>query len=144
MDKICAFFGHRELWRDIHAELEDAVKYALDNGCRTFWCGGYGAFDLCAAGTVHRLKTEVPNLQLVGVLAYLPQHRHPSELYDFTIYPEGLETIPQRFAISKRNQWMVQNCDWIIACVDHRYGGAYTAYRQALKEHKVLVNLGTL
>ena len=36
-----------------------------------------------------------------------------------TIYPEGLEYTPRRFAISKRTQWMVQQSDYVIAYVEH-------------------------
>lgn len=144
MEKVCAFFGHRDIYRELKPELENAVRHAIQHGCRIFWCGGYGAFDRCAAGTVHRLKREFPDIRLEWIMAYLTQSDSISGLYDRSLYPEGLETVPQRFAISKRNQWMVKNCDCIIACVDHCYGGAYTAYAQAEKMGKVLANLGIL
>lgn len=37
-----------------------------------------------------------------------------SDIYDAMIYLEGLENVPKRFAISRRNQWMAQNCDMSI------------------------------
>ena len=139
MDKICAFFGHHELWRDVNTELELAVRHAINEGCSIFWCGGYGTFDQCAAGTVKRLKTEFPDLHLELILAYLSQSKIIPDLYDRTMYPDGLESVPQRFAISKRNRWMVQNCDLVITCVDHGYGGAYAAFCQAARQQKKIL-----
>ena len=100
---------------------------AITNGATTFWVGGYGAFDSYAAGCVRRLKKEYPQISLDLILAYLPIGKHAlADAYDSTIYPEGLELVPQRFAISKRNRWIVDNCDMIIAYVRSTYGGAYT------------------
>lgn len=143
MGKVCTFFGHREVYRDISEELEATIIRAVDEGYSIFWCGGYGSFDLCSAGTVKRLKKRYPHIQLVLILAYLPKHPIPEE-YDSSIYPEGMETVPRRFAISKRNQWMVQHCDGTICYVNNSFGGAYQAYRQAVRQGKVLVNLGTV
>ena len=49
------------------------------------------------------------------------------------IYPE-LDNVPLRFAISKRNKWMVEQADIVIAYITHTYGGAYATYRHAKKE----------
>ncbi len=144
MEKICAFFGHREVWRDISAPLELAVRRAVAEGCTVFWCGGRGNFDTYAAQTVVRLKKEFPHIRLLLVLAYLSGKEKPLEMYDATIYPEGLEMVPPRFAIGRRNQWMAKHCDLAITFVDHPYGGAYAAYRVVKAGGKVLENLGEL
>ena len=146
MDKVCAFFGHREMWRDLSGSLEEAIRMAITkHGATVFWVGGYGNFDSCACGIVRMLKMEYPHISLHLILAYLPERKDPlAEYYDSTIYPEGLETVPRRFAISKRNQWIVNNCDMVIAFVDHNYGGAYTAYRSAKRKGKVITNIGYL
>ena len=143
MGKVCAFFGHRELCQDIHHPLESAIISALQQGYDVFWCGGHGAFDLCAAGTLYRLKKTYPHIQVVLVLAYLPKHP-PLHIYDHSIFPEGIEIGPPRFAISRRNQWIISNCDGAICYVNHSYGGAYTAYRKLLRANKLLTNLGAL
>ncbi len=62
------------------------------------------------------------------------------KLYDETIYPE-LEKVPYRFAISKRNEWMVDNSDLVIAFVSHSWGGAATTYRYAIRKKKQIINL---
>ena len=146
MSKVCAFFGHRDVWRDISDPLEQAIRSAItEHGISTFWVGGYGSFDSAAVGCVRRLKKEYPYIRLHLILAYLPTKKDPLEdMYDSTIYPEGLELVPKRFAISKRNQWIVKNCDMVIGYVDHRYGGAYDSYRMAEKAGRTILNLGCL
>ena len=143
MGKICTFFGHRELYQDISAQLEQAITFAIHQGYDIFWCGGYGAFDLNAAGTVQRLKRIYPHIQVVLILAYLPTHPI-ADIYDHSIYPEGIEIGPPRFAINRRNQWIIKNCDSAICYVNHTYGGAYTAYQTLKRQSKLLFNIGKL
>lgn len=64
MGKVCTFFGHRELYQDIGPQLTQAIISAIRQGYDIFWCGGYGAFDLCAAGTVYRLKKHIHTFKL--------------------------------------------------------------------------------
>ena len=143
MDKVCAFFGHHELYEDIAVQMEQAICTAIHQGYDTFWCGGYGAFDLFAAGTVYRLKKKHPHIRIVLIQAYLPKHPI-SEIYDHSIFPEGVEIGPPRFAINRRNQWIIENCDCAICYVNHSYGGAYSAYKKLLRKNKMLTNLGRL
>ena len=121
------FFGHRVVYEDITIELHEAIRKAIEEyGVTTFWCGGYGAFDEKAAGAVFRIKQRYPEIELLLIRAYLPKQRDQlPEIYDGSIYPEGLENVPKRFAISHRNQWMATNCDMVIAYIKHGYGGAF-------------------
>ena len=63
-----------------------------------------------------------------------------SRLYDSTIYPP-LENTPPKFAILKRNEWMINAADLIIAFVTHSYGGTYKSFEYAKKKKKNLINL---
>ncbi len=145
MGKVCAFFGHREIWRDISKPLQQAVRTAIAKGATVFWVGGYGAFDSYAAGCVRQLKKEYPQISLHLILAYLPTKKDPiADGYDSTIYPEGLELVPKQFAISRRNRWIVNHCDMVIGYIDHCYGGAYAACLLAKRMGKTLLNLGCL
>ena len=142
MSKVCAFFGHRDVWADISEPLEQAIRIAVAEGVTDFWVGGYGSFDSYAAGSVRRLKKDFPEISLHLILAYLPTEKDPlADNYDSSIYPEGLELVPQRFAISKRNQWIVNNCDMVIAYVRNTYGGAYTAVQSAKRKGRYIINI---
>ena len=63
-----------------------------------------------------------------------------SKLYDEIAYPP-LENIPPRLAIIKRNEWMIDKADIIIAYVEYSYGGAYKAFEYAGKKQKRIFNL---
>lgn len=143
MDKVCAFFGHREIWRDISTAVERAIRSAItEHGMTVFWVGGYGAFDFLASHCVRRLKKDYPQIKLHLILAYIPTRKALLEdAYDRIIYPAGLELVPKRFAISQRNRWIIHHCDMVIAYVRNTYGGAYSALQQAKKKGCVILNL---
>ena len=62
------------------------------------------------------------------------------ERYDFILFPD-IESKPKKFAISYRNRVMVEQADFVIAYVDHNWGGAYETYRYAKRKGKVIFNL---
>jgi len=146
MKRVCAFFGHRDLCCDISEQLESAIHTAISEcGISSFWCGNYGAFDLAAAHAVRRIKHHYPHIELLWVRAYMPAvHESVNTLYDGSVYPDNLETVPKCFAIAKRNEWIIANCDMIIAYVNSRYGGAYTACHHYMRTRKSIINLGSL
>ena len=59
-----------------------------------------------------------------------------------TIYPEGIESVPKRFAISWRNKWMLTESEYVVAYVKHSWGGAAKYYEMAEKKGKNVINLG--
>ena len=48
-----------------------------------------------------------------------------------TLYPDGLEGVPLRYAIVHRNRWMVEHSQHIIAYVTHGWGGAAATLKVA-------------
>ncbi len=144
MRKVCAFFGHREIPAGLETALYEQIRNVItEQGITSFWVGGYGQFDSLAAHTVHKLKQEFPEIELLLVLAYLPtEGQKIPAIYDGSVYPEGLELVPKRFAISKRNAWMAKNCDMAICYVKNSFGGAYEALKYA--SGKKVINLSAL
>jgi len=61
-------------------------------------------------------------------------------LCDMSIYPP-IENVPLRFAILKRNEWMMKNADLIIAYVKRNYGGAYKSLQVAKRKKKKIINI---
>lgn len=106
---------HRLRWLDL------ILPSLIEGGAATFYLGGYGAFDRLAAAAVKRQKATYPAIEAVLVLPYLDRNMDASD-YDRTTYPP-LEKVPPRFAIIKRNQWMVEEADVVISAVAHGWGG---------------------
>ena len=61
-------------------------------------------------------------------------------LYDDSTYPP-LEEVPRRYAISRRNEWMVDQADVVVAYVDHGWGGAAKTLEYAKRKNKRIINI---
>ena len=70
------------------------------------------------------------------MLAYLNRNVDVDR-YDGTTYPP-LEKVPPRYAIMKRNEWMVCESDVVISGVTHSWGGAAKTLEFAQKKGKVI------
>ena len=109
--------------------------------------GGYGSFDEICACACRELKRENAGIELIYITPYmsLPMQQKIKEmkaygLYDDSIYPP-IENTPKRFAISKRNAWMMASADLVIAYVNRNYGGAYQSIEVARRKGKKIINI---
>ena len=147
---IITFFGHRSLYvtDELRNEIFDTIQKIIRQGEPvSFYCGGYGDFDTLCARACLAIKKENPLCKTFFITPYITESQQRKikeimneKLYDGIIYPP-LEKIPPRIAIIKRNEWMIQEADFIVAYVKHTYGGAYKALQYAQKKKKVIVNL---
>ena len=133
------FCGHSKLYQteNISKWLDIILPALIEGAATTFYLGGYGDFDSLAAAAVRRQKTKYPNIEAVLVLAYLNREMDASR-YDGTTYPP-LETVPPRYAIVRRNEWMVRESDVVISGVTHGWGGAAKTLDYAKRRGKVIV-----
>ncbi|MBQ9081188.1 MAG: hypothetical protein IJY26_00950 [Clostridia bacterium] len=140
-----AFFGHRDRdYFEYHDKLLDIILDLVDNyDADKFLLGGYGRFDSFAAQTVYEVKKIRPHIKTTKVLAYYPVKAENFYLwkgYDDSVYPPIGEGLP-KFAIVRRNRWIVENSDFIVSGIRQKYGGAYTAVCYAKKLKKPVLNL---
>ena len=63
---------------------------------------------------------------------------NPYGEYDGSVYPD-LENTPPRFAIIKRNEWMIDKSDFLIAYVKNSFGGANKTLSYAKKRRKIKI-----
>ena len=133
------FCGHSTVYpmEPVEAWLRETVGALILRGADKFNLGGYGAFDQMAASVVWAQKTQHPYIASVLVLPYLDR-KVISEHYDYTTYPP-LENVPKRFAIFRRNRWMVDNSDVLVAYVTHEWGGAATTLKYAERKKKEII-----
>ena len=141
MEHTVCFIGHRDVYDEerIRRLLYDAVEQEIKNGAKLFYLGGCGGFDRIAAGMVWELKRKYPQITSVLVLAYLNKETDTA-LYDKTTYPP-IENVPPRFAISRRNRWMVDQADTVIAYVIRDWGGAARTLNYAVRKNKRILLL---
>lgn len=151
---IITFIGHSnlcltpQLKSHLRAVIESHLNGSRVNGSPvTFYCGGYGDFDTACATVIKELKMYYPQIESVYITPYIDSSRladaKQSGLYDRILYP-GLESVPYRYAILKRNEFMIDHADLIIAYVEHHHGGAYKAWQYAIKKQKAVMNLAEI
>ena len=145
---IVTFCGHAQYTENeddeqkILAFLEEKIK----DRPAELYLGGYGSFDSFARKCGRKFQQTHSNVKLVFVTPYLTveyqknQLAQKKDLYDAILYP-NLENVPQKFAISRRNKWMVEQADHIVAYIDHAWGGAYQAYKHAKHKQKSIFNI---
>ncbi len=147
---IISFAGHSFI--PSSGAVKEMVKTQIRNNVIsgepiTFYLGGYGDFDDICACACRELKIEYPSMELVYVTPYISISEQEKikkmqnyGLYDASIYPP-IENVPLRFAISKRNEWMMTNAELIIAYVNRNYGGAYKSLQVARRRKKRIINI---
>lgn len=138
----CCFIGHKNTEMKVFARLLLTICDLIDKkDVDTFYVGHNGSFDRMAYNILKSLKEEDnASIDFSVVLAYLPA---PDERphYDYTIYPEGLELVPKRFAISKRNQWMIDNSDYVVCHVTNTFTNAHKFRDYAKRKNKIIIDL---
>ena len=144
--KICTFFGHRDAPQEIVPTLHEVLKKLIEqHGVTEFYVGNQGNFDHMVKAEVVRLQEGYPNIRYTEVLAYLPKEKARQAEYENTLYPDGLELVPPKFAIDKRNRWMLDHADVVVTYVTATFGGAAKFKSLAEKKGKAIYELaGTL
>lgn len=145
INMICAFFGHKDTPESIKPTLELAIRQIIESYPDTkFYVGHNGSFDKMVLVVLKKLSEDFPSMSYAVILAYLPTEK--DEFYSGlpTIYPEGIECVPKRYAISRRNDWIVKQADMVVCYITHSYGGAAKFVEKAYKKGKNVCNLANL
>lgn len=143
---ICAFFGHKNTPESVRLSLEAAIRRIIEHyPDTTFYVGHNGNFDRMVLSILKKLLIEVPNLSYAVILAYFPTGKL-AECYNGlpTIYPEGIENTPLKYAISYRNDWIAKQADMIVCYITHSYGGAAQFVKKAENKGKIVYNVANL
>lgn len=139
----CSFFGHRYIDEAIAAPLKNALTNLIANNVDTFLVGHQGDFDRLVLRTLRQLKKEFPQIRYRVVLAYLPAAPAACCAYpeEETVFPEGLETVPPRYAISWRNRWMIRQSDVVVTYITHSQDSAAQFAKLAKRMNKQVINI---
>ena len=141
---VCTFFGHRDCPGTVRPGLRALVAELIETrGVDEFYVGRQGAFDTMVWSVLGELGEEYPHIRRAVVLERLPGRGEELGGLDFSqaIFPEGLETVPPRLAILRRNQWMLEQADYVVTYITRSWGGAAQFARQAVRQHKGVFNL---
>lgn len=140
-----AMFGHRDF--NCHRQLEERLIPVLRDLIRKkkfieIYMGRDGEFDTYAATLVKRVQKDYDDYHAIEFNLVLPYPKKDME--DFEKYYDRVD-IPisahPKLAITKRNEWMVEQADLVICYIERESGGAYKAVQYAKKLDKEIINL---
>ena len=144
----CTFFGHKNTDRRKVTEPLKATLIRLieDKGVDTFYVGNEGGFDGLVQSVLKELKEIYPHINCSVALAYVPKEKAEYENLDYsnTFVPDGVENGPMKYAIDRRNRWLIKNSDYVVTCVRSIVGGAAKYKEIAEKKGKTVININSL
>ena len=135
----CTFFGHRDAPKEIEPALRLTLIDLIENKNATvFYVGNHGNFDAMVRRQLEDLSKTYP-IKYYVVLAYMPSKN--DEPNEHTILPEGIETVPRRFAFNFRNKWMLDKADIVVTYVTSPSSGSGKFKDFAERYRKLMVNI---
>ena len=146
---IIAFIGNRQV-SDGQSVLKQLLSYfemfgQYDNDYPVFYCGGYGQFSQIVSDAIDLFRKRNPDIKSEKLFitpyitpSYLKTNNYMEEFYDGIIYPP-LENVPPKYAITRRNQWMIDRCDLLIAYMENPLGNTRKCVEYAVRKGKGVV-----
>lgn len=139
---VCTFFGHSDCYGLDMGSLRRAIEDLILQGVDSFYVGNQGQFDAAVHSCLKALQIKYSHIRFSIVLAYLPTETEEYRELPDTMYPE-IEGYP-KFAIERRNRWMIKQADYCLCYVNHSWGGAYKFACMAKRRGLPVINLGNV
>lgn len=156
--KTCCVTGHRDIPAEETAHVKELfaekLKKAVNDGFTIFLSGFADGVDQYFAETILELQNKNPDLKLIAVLPYrkrkdsLCQREHTNALLDACAEVIIIQEEYRPNVYSKRNRYMVEHADRVIAVYDGREKGGTVKtiryahqFRKELREIPVGLNL---
>lgn len=139
----CTFFGHRECPLSVKPKLQVLLVELIEkHDVGRFYVGQQGSFDVMVCAVLRELVEQYPHIRYYIVLERLPvQQGRAIQSPANTIFPEGLEAAPPRWAVSRRNEWMLKQSDYVVTYITHDWGGAARFAARAAQQRKKIINV---
>lgn len=159
----CCFTGYRpskmpfsldredEAFKRFENSLFEELLKLCDEGCTTFYSGMAMGFDIIAAEAVLLLKEAKPDcdIKMICVLPFKDQGQSFTRLWRDR-FNKVLEGCDKQIILSdeyfagcyqKRNEFMVDNCDFVLTWYDGKAGGTRNTLDYAAKKQRFIVNI---
>ncbi len=144
----CFFIGHREASEELYQILYECIEqHIVEYKVDEFVVGQYGGFDRLAKHALVQAKKHYPHIRLLLLLPYYREtgDTTPPVGFDGYLFPEGLESVPRRYAIVRANRYMIDNSNYLIAYVTHPASNAFNLVEYAkTKQNKNRINITNL
>ncbi len=146
MSKSCAFFGNDYKWSrsDIVDQVkEQALHLIEENNVDTFYVGSKGCFECDAYNAVLQIKQDNPSIQIIFVASSMKEVNDGERYFDSFIYPDKAAIGYKRWCIVHRNNWIIENTDFIIA-YNQLEGRAFEVCKKAKNKGVTVIELADM
>ena len=159
----CAFTGHHPRsfsfgynedspeFRNLISKIKNCIIQVCNSGCRTFYCGMAEGVDLWCGELIVEMRDRFePPLEICAVVPFLAQPQGMGRKNQER-YRKIMEHAKERYLVSrkftkscfhKRNCFLVDSCDAIIAVMDEKStisGTAHTVRYAKKKKKKIFL-----
>ncbi|MBQ7225658.1 MAG: hypothetical protein IJX02_03540 [Clostridia bacterium] len=136
----CVFFGHSIISNDIRASLKSKIIELFQNGVHTFYVGNNGQFDYLVQIVLEEASVLFSDLKYEIVLSRLDE-KAISGNQRATVFPEELACVLPKFAISKRNDWLIKKADIVVCYITNKLTNSYKWVEKAQKRNLTILNI---
>jgi uncharacterized phage-like protein YoqJ len=137
----CTFFGYCDCSESVQSKLRTVLVELIEYcGVNQFYVGQQGTFDAMVLDILQKLASEYPYIRYDVVSEKLPSKYEQLETFPI-IFPDELENVPSQFAISRRNDWMLQQADYVVTYAAHSWDNAAQYGEKAAHLGKIVLNL---
>ena len=133
-------FGHRNAPNDLYPKIKYEIIKLLERGAEHFYVGNNGNFDYMAQVALADIEKERADLKYSIVLSRLDE-KALGNAQMRTVFPEGQENTLKRFAIVKRNMWLLENSNLIITYLVDKYSNSYKFIEKGMRMGLTVINL---
>ena len=137
---ICTFFGHRDATDKLKNKIKKTIEMLILEGVNHFYVGNNGHFDYMVQSVLTELKEAGADINFTVVVSYINEQLIRAD-QKYSMYPEGLEGVPLRFAISKRNSFMIANSQIAVVYVRHSFSNSHKWVEKTKKSGLKVINL---
>ena len=139
----CTFIGHKDfpenLYQNLYNEIENLIVFDCVN---VFYVGTNGAFDRAVYRVLSELKKKY-EIKINVALAHLNQKSTNFYKSEETFFPNVLERTPFKYAINKRNIFMIKQSQYMICYLNNTFSNSSTFVKSAKSRKLKIVNIGS-
>ena len=137
---VCTFFGRKNAPSSVKEKLSEAINDLIKRGYDEFYVGNNGNFDFYVQSVLSDITKTNCKVNFTVVLSR-PDEKAIFAEQIFTLFPDGLEKVPPRFAISKRNDWLIKKAQVVVAYADNRFTNSQKWIEKAKNKGVDVINL---
>ncbi len=138
---ICTFFGHRDAPNHIKGSLRvEVLRLINEKGVKRFYIGNNGSFDYMAQSVLQEIAMAYEDVKYAIVLSAINECAMNGD-QEHTIFPEGLECVPPKFAIPRKNDWLIKQCDVVVVYAKYHFSNSFKYAQKAARRGARIIYL---